>query len=236
MKDKRMVFTFVMLIIGFMMAVQFQSTKEPTIRDTRDIRELRNDLQAEQERHQQLVLEIENHLSLLHQYEGSFDNEQNVEQVILEQIEQLRKEAGLTEKSGQGIIITIDEMNDDFFIDRPRRSVPPELLRFLVNELNFYGAKDISIGGHRVISTTSFRGVGGVTQLNGGRRLPPLPIQVKVLADDAEKLHNHMVISESNDYFEIEGFSLKSEPINYITLPPFDQTPRVRYMELVKED
>ncbi|WP_078554836.1 DUF881 domain-containing protein [Bacillus alkalicellulosilyticus] len=236
MKDHRHIFTFVLLIIGFMLAVQFQSTKEPVVRDTRDIRELRTELQAEQERHQQLVQEIDNTLVLLQQYENSFNDQQSVEEVIEEQIESLKEGAGLTEKSGEGITIKISTLGGDPFYDSQRQSIPPHLLRFLVNELNINSARDIAIANHRVVSTTAFREVQGVTQLNGGRRIPPLPVEVKVLADDAENLHNHMVVSESVKYFELEGYSLTFTIENEITLPPYEQTPRVRFMEQVKEE
>ncbi|WP_209125813.1 DUF881 domain-containing protein [Alkalihalobacillus sp. BA299] len=234
--SNRLIFMIVTLIIGFMVAIQFQSTKEPIVRDTRDIRELRKELRTEQDRHQQLVQEIEKHASLIDQYEVSLnDHKENVESVMEEQIDNLRKEAGLTEVSGEGIILTIEPLYHDQFFGHNRNSVSPVLLRFLVNELNFNGAKEIAIGNQRIISTTAFREVNGVTRVNN-RRLPTLPIEIKVLADDAQKLHNEMVVSESVEYFEIDNLKLTSTPINYLEIPAFDDTPRVRYMEQVKED
>lgn len=236
MKDRRIIFTIVTLIIGFMLAIQFQSNKEPVIRDTRDIRELRKELRAEQERHQQLVKEIEKNLSLIQQYESSLnDKQESVEKVIEQQVENLKRESGLTEVSGEGIILTVEPIFYDQHYGQTRRSIPPEYLRFLVNELNFYGASDIAIGNERVVFSTAFRDVNGVTRVNG-RRLPPLPLEIKVLAEDAQRLHNLMVVSESVEYFEIENLKLTSTPVNYIELPAYDQTPRVRFMEEVKED
>ncbi len=226
----------VTLIIGFMLAIQFQSTKEPVVRDTRDIRELRKELRAEQDKHQQLVQEIDKYASLIDQYEVSLnDHKENVENVMEDQIDSLRKEAGLTEVSGEGIILIIEPLYHDQFFGNQRHSVSPVLLRFLVNELNFNGAKEIAIGNQRIISTTAFREVNGVTRVNN-RRLPPLPIEIKVISNDAEKLHNEMVVSESVEYFEIDNLKLTSTPINYLELPAFDDTPRVRYMEQMKED
>ncbi|MEB1809998.1 MAG: DUF881 domain-containing protein [Bacillaceae bacterium] len=234
--NKQVIFMIVTLIIGFMLAIQFQSTKEPVVRDTRDIRELRKELRAEQDRHQQLTQEIEKYATLITQYETSLsDHKENVETVMEEQIDKLRREAGLTESSGEGIILTIEPLYHDQFFGHQRHSVSPVLLRFLVNELNFNGAEEIAIGNQRIISTTAFREVNGVTRVNN-RRLPPLPIEIKVLTNDAQKLHNEMVVSESVEYFEIDNLKLTSTPINYLELPAFDDTPRVRYMEQVKED
>lgn len=236
LKNEHVIFTVVLFIIGFMLAVQFQSTKEPIIRDTRDIRELRMELRTEQERHQQLQIEIGKKLQLISEYEYSLtEQKENVEKVMERQIEELKEEAGLTEKTGEGIIITVKPLMDDHFSSQQRRGIPPELLRFLVNELNTYNAKDIAIGHQRLVSISAFRDVGGVTQVNG-HRLPPLPIEIKVLAQDAEKLRNEMIVSESVEYFEIENLQLTIESSDSITLPAYDRTPRVRYMEEIKEE
>ena len=45
----KMSFTVVTVIIGFMIAIQFQTVKEPVVRDTRDIWELREALLKEKE-------------------------------------------------------------------------------------------------------------------------------------------------------------------------------------------
>lgn len=236
LRNQHIIFTVVLFIIGFMLAVQFQSTKEPIIRDTRDIRELRKELRTEQERHQQLQIEIGKKLQLISEYEYSLtEQKENVEKVMERQIAELKEEAGLTEKTGEGIIITIKPLLDERFHGQQRKAIPPELLRFLVNELNTYHAKDIAVGNQRLVSTSAFRDVGGVTQVNG-HRLPPLPIEIKVLAQNAEKLYNEMVVSESIEYFEIENLQLILESSDSITLPAYDRTPRVRHMEEIKEE
>ncbi len=218
-----------------MLAIQFQTTQEPVIRDTRDIRELRRELLTEQERRQQLNSEIDKAQALLLQYERSMDNrEEDVTEVLSQQIEDLRMEAGLEETRGEGIIITIDSLYNDQFVGQAKRSPPSEVLRYLVNELNIYGAEEIAVGTERIIATSAFRDVNEITYLNN-RRLPPLPLQVKVLSDKSESLHNHMVVSASIEYLEIRGFSLTIEKAEEVEIPAYDQTRRVRYMEEVKE-
>ncbi|UTW69184.1 hypothetical protein KHA80_19280 [Anaerobacillus sp. HL2] len=55
------------------------------------------------------------------------------------------------------------------------------------------------------------------------------------MASDAQKLHHEMIVSQSVEYFEIENLSLTSTPINFTTLPGYDQPLRVRYLQAVKE-
>ncbi|MDT8859116.1 DUF881 domain-containing protein [Alkalihalobacillus sp. MEB130] len=235
MKHNIWIFTVVTFIIGLMLAIQFQTTQEPVIRDTRDIRELRRELLSEQEKRQQLNSEIDKAQALLVQYERSLESrDEDVTLVLSNQIDQLRSAAGLEEKQGEGIIITIDSLYNDQFIGQARRSPPSEVLRYLVNELNIYGAEEIAVGTERIITTSAFRDVNEITYLNN-RRLPPLPLQINVLSDKSESLHNHMVVSASVEYLEIRGFSLTIEKSEEVTVPAYDQTRRVRFMEEVKE-
>ncbi|KHF40774.1 DUF881 domain-containing protein [Halalkalibacter okhensis] len=235
MNNIKWIFTIVTFIIGLMLAIQFQTTQEPIIRDTRDIRELRRELLTEQERRQQLISEIDKAQALLLQYENSLENrEEDVTDVLSKQIEDLKLEAGLEERRGEGIVITIDSLYNDQFVGQAKRTPPSEVLRFLVNELNIYGAEEIAVGTERIITTSAFRDVNEITYLNN-RRLPPLPLQVSVLSDKSESLHNHMVVSASIEHLEIRGFSLTIEVAEEVEIPAYDQTRRVRYMEEVKE-
>ncbi|WP_231686866.1 DUF881 domain-containing protein [Bacillus sp. JCM 19034] len=198
-------FTLITLVIGFMIAIQFQTTKEPNIRDTRDIRELRAEVLAEQEKRQDLEQELEQIQSLIEQYEQSAENVGGEVVTVLEnQIEEMRAEAGLTEITGGGIEITIRSLYNDQYVGHDRFMPSSEVFRFLINELNIYGAKEIAVGNERIITTSAFRDVNQMTYLNN-RRLPPLPLKVKVLAHDPERLHNHMVVSASVDFLRLKG-------------------------------
>ncbi|GAE33861.1 DUF881 domain-containing protein [Halalkalibacter akibai] len=233
--NKKYTFTIVTFIIGFMLAIQFQSTQEPVVRDTRDIREIRRELLAEQEKRQALNLEVEKVQSLLAQYESaSLDREQDITEVLLQQVEELRKEAGLLAVNGEGVVITIDTAYNDQFFGQARRTPPPDVFRFLINELNIYGAQEIAVGNERIIANSAFRSVNGITYLNN-RRLPPLPIEIKIVSDKAEKLQNQMIVSASVEEFEIEGYTLTIEKMDEVEVPAYDQTRRVRFMEEVKE-
>lgn len=233
--QKQWVFTAITFLIGFMLAIQFQSTNEPDIRDTRDIRELRNELIAEQEKRQQLTIEIHKAENLLNKYNELIENdEDDVIDVISEQIQELREEIGLEEKTGKGLLITVETIETGPFFGFERRIPPPAVFRQLINELNIYGAKHIAIENERIIATSAFRDVNEITYVNS-RRLPPPPIEIKVLADNPEVLKNHMIVSDAVEYFEINGFSLTFETKNKLTLPAYEQTIRVRFMEKAEE-
>ncbi|MDG5788283.1 DUF881 domain-containing protein [Evansella sp. AB-P1] len=230
MKDRMIVFTCITTIIGFMIAIQFQTTKEPDVRDTRNIHELRQALTVEKERQKELNEEMDKQIEMLYQLQQT----ENVESVIVDAIDELRERAGLTPISGQGVLIEITPVYQDEF-GGYIHSVPPYLLRLLINELNFNGAKEIAVGNQRIVSTTPIREANGVTLINSNR-VTQFPLKVKVLSDDPEGLHHAIMSSISREYFLYENLEINSTPINYVSLPAYEKTYRVRHMEVIKEE
>lgn len=69
MVDKRKIsFTIITMIVGLMIAIQFQTVKQPIIRDTRDTWELRSDLKREQEIQSQIIQEIRKYDNMIQEY------------------------------------------------------------------------------------------------------------------------------------------------------------------------
>ena len=60
MKNKYISITIVSFIIGFMLFVQYNTVQNPTIRDTKNIWEIRNELSEELKTHSQLLKAIGN--------------------------------------------------------------------------------------------------------------------------------------------------------------------------------
>lgn len=232
MRKKRfLVFFMIATVLGFMLAIQFQTTQEPVVRDTRDIWELRQDLKKGQEFQSDLMDEIINVDRILKEYEGS--TQKSKVEALKEQKEELKTRVGLTELTGSGIVLKVDVLFNDIVLGQAIDSIPPELLQRLVNELNRYNAEAISIADQRIISTTPIRNVNNLTYVNNSP-LPPLPIEIKVIAKNAEKLHNRMVVSQSIDEFAIEGLEIISSKKSKVTLPPYTDPLRIKFMEPVE--
>ena len=77
------------------MAIQYQTVKEPVVRDTRDTFELREDLVKEKERYLSLSREIDSNEEKIEKYET--ERVQSKEYVLKETLNELKAEAGLTE-------------------------------------------------------------------------------------------------------------------------------------------
>jgi uncharacterized protein YlxW (UPF0749 family) len=230
-------FTLIAVLIGFMIAIQFQTVKKPVERDTRDIWQLREAILKEKELQSNLLNEIRSIEEKLAAYESK--RKQSKEQVLKDTLEELKMEAGLTELSVPGITIQIEPVMEEIKPGAPVTGVvSPELLKRLLNELNMYEAQYVAIDGRRIINTTVIRDINGETKIDG-YTIRNLPIKVAVGVDDnltAEKLYNRMKVSKSTEEFFIENLKLTiSKPVQNVTVPAYDNSIRIRYMDPVKE-
>ncbi|MBM7701777.1 DUF881 domain-containing protein [Metabacillus iocasae] len=225
-------FTIITFVIGLMIAVQFQTTKQPIVRDTRDAWELREDLKKEQELQAKILREIRTYDEQLKSYEA----EQNNQQVLKDALNDLKKEAGLTEVTGRGLVLKVEPLFDESLIGEKLEAVSPDLLKRLVNELNSYDANEISIANQRVIATTVIRDINGRTKIND-YWLTRFPFEIKVIAKDVDRLYNRMQVSNAMDDFAADNLRLIiSEPLPEVTIPAYDQVVRVKNMSPVGQE
>ncbi|WP_430007329.1 DUF881 domain-containing protein [Metabacillus idriensis] len=226
-------FSLLTMIFGLMLAVQFQSIQEPAVRDTRDMWQLREALKQEQETQSNLLLEIRKYEELIDTYEN--DDNQSAEKTLKETLLELKDEAGLTEVTGAGVVITIEPLFDAAVAQTEVENIAPDLLKRLLNELNSYGAEHIAISERRVVNTTVIRDINGQTKMDG-YSLNSYPIEIKVISEDAEKLFSRLNGSTTMDTFAIDNLRLAiSKPKNRIVIPPYDDAIRIKNMKPVEE-
>lgn len=227
--------TVISIIIGFMLAIQFQTIKKPKVRDTRDMWELREDLLKEQDLQSKLLKEISSNEERIEKYEAKVKDSK--EQALKDTLDELKKEAGQTEVNGPGIVIKIDVLKEALLLGEKVKDVSPALLKRLVNDLNMYGAKQISIDGERVINTTVIRDINGDTKING-HSINQYPLEVRVIAENSEsadKLYNRIQVSPVIDEFFVDNLKVMiGKPEESISIPAYDESIRIRYMKPVK--
>ncbi|MEO2074959.1 MAG: DUF881 domain-containing protein [Bacillus sp. (in: firmicutes)] len=231
-------FTLIAAVVGFMIAVQFQTVKKPEERDTRDVWQLREALLKEKELQSNLLKEIRSNEEKLSAYESK--KKQSKEQALRDTLQELKTEAGLTEVTGPGITLKIEPAIEDIQLGTPVSTavVSPELLKRLLNELNMYEAKYVSIDGQRIINTTVIRDINRETKIDG-HSIRSLPVEIIVGVDSmnrADKLSNQMKVSRAKDEFYAEGLKLSvSSPNPNMTVPAYDNPIRIKHMEPIKE-
>ncbi|WP_025027696.1 DUF881 domain-containing protein [Caldalkalibacillus mannanilyticus] len=227
------VITIICLIIGFMIAIQFQATKDPQIKDSRDLNELRVGLQKERERSQFLLKEMSKLDQLLYQYETSTNKEDQVTDIMEKELSRIKKLAGYEDLVGKGFIIRLEELTT--YVDEDLHFSPvifDDDLRVIVNELNAYGAKAISINGQRIITTTAIRNVGERILINTIPIQPPYEIRV---IGDSDILISALKLAGLDEYFMVVNHSIVYEPKEFIRVAAFTNMTRPKYLQPVKE-
>ncbi|KQL54715.1 NgoFVII family restriction endonuclease [Heyndrickxia shackletonii] len=231
----KMSFTIITVIIGFMLATQFETVKKPKERDTRDIWELRDALLKEQKLHSTLLTEIRSNDERLEKYKTKMKDSK--ETALNETLQELKEEAGETNVMGSGVQITIVPVKEAELMGEEIDTVSPDLLKRLLNELNMYGAKNISINNERIINTTVIRDINGTTKVNG-HSLNKFPVTLNIITQDfhsAQKLFNQMQFSSTIDEFFVDNLKVSiSKPKKVIHVSAFDDPIIIRYMQSAK--
>ncbi|WP_249927490.1 DUF881 domain-containing protein [Heyndrickxia sporothermodurans] len=227
--------TLITVIIGFMLAIQFQTVKEPKVRDTRDVWALRDDLIKEQELQSKLLEEIRSNEERISKYKTKIKDSK--EMALKETLEGLKKEAGQTDIKGPGLVITVSILKEALLLGQPVADVSPMLLKRLVNDLNMYGADQISIDGERLINTTVIRDINGKTKING-HSIKKYPCQKKIITknmDEANKLYNRIQVSPVIDEFIVENLKITiSKPKKSLVIPAFEDSIVIKGMKSIE--
>ena len=200
--------TIISFIIGFMLAVQYNTVQNPTERNTSDIWEIRQELSAEKARHSELLSQISSVSTTVDKYE---DTEFNNPELLLQQtVDQLKKQAGISPISGPGVTLMIEPSPELLQFGYEINPISPELLIRLINDLYRYNAETIEIDGKRLTYNTPIRDINGKTTVNS-EAIDKTNIKINVITqtiEQAEKLKNHLLASTFPDEFYIDNLLL----------------------------
>ncbi|AOZ87381.1 NgoFVII family restriction endonuclease [Bacillus xiamenensis] len=214
--------TVLMVIFGIMVSIQFNSLQKPKIRDTRDVWELREDLSASKSKELDLLKEIDKYDEMLKKYSNHED--QSKEAQLTKTLKDLKEKAGFTEVTGKGIEVEITQLFSKDLTGEEVKNIPPDLLKKLINEVNMFGAKHMSINDHRVINTSVIRDINGTTKMDG-YSIDGDTVSIKIISQQADKLYSRLNVSDIGDLFAQENFSLSiSQPKDKIHLKAYDGT------------
>lgn len=229
-------FTIVLLIIGFMLAIQYNTVQNPETRDTRDIWAIRQELSKETETHSELLSEI----YVLDQTILKYGNmvSESAELALQDTVEQLKKDIGLVEHTGPGIIIKVEPSLESVALGQPVEGISPDLLIRLINEINRFKANDIEVDGKRIIYSSPIRDVNGKTTVNNVPvRNAPFTIKIGTSTfEDAQKMYNQLEASTIGDDFYIDNLKLKiGKPEQNITISSYDQALNNQFLKEIPE-
>ncbi len=201
-------FSIVLLVVGFMVALQYKTMQKPKERDTRDMWAIRHELATEKQLHSQLLTEIRDLDETIRKYE-SLDDE-NTEKVLMETVDKLYEQAGMTDIEGPGLVIEVGPSPESIAIGNTISAISPELLTRFVNQINRAGWTALEIDGKRYTTLSSIRDINGYTTVNGENITSP-PFIIKLISNtfaDSEKMYNTLLASTIHDDFYLDDLIL----------------------------
>lgn len=138
---------------------------------------------------------------------------------------------GLTEVSGQGVIITLDEnrqVNPDEVLNISGYLVHEEDLLYIVNELFNSGADAVAINDQRIVNTTSIICDGNIIRING--KMVGVPIAIKAVGFPERMEY---ALSRPGGYLQKmanDGVVVYTERSESITVPKYEGVYSYEYL------
>lgn len=168
--------TLICLLLGVIIGVQYNTVKrQKGLTENQRLTELTATLKKVQEENDALALRLKEKEGVISEYESGSKHSTTISNLQGE-VEQLRVFAGLTERNGSGILITMNDSSTKKGGDSNAYLVHAEDILSVINELNVAGAEAISINKQRIVSSSSITCAGSIVMVNGVRVAAPFEI------------------------------------------------------------
>ncbi|HLQ04458.1 MAG TPA: DUF881 domain-containing protein [Verrucomicrobiae bacterium] len=228
-----LVLIFPALLFGLLVSLQWrtqQERSELTVRYNAPLLDAANSLQKEQNTLKAQLADLRAQLDAIQVGAAS---QSTASRDLQARIEELRSAAGLTERTGDGVVITLDDARST----SPAQTTNVDKsichstdLTDIVNTAWRGGAQAIAINGERVVGSTSVYCVGSTIMVNGTLMSPPFSVLVigpqnEVLAayDDPNELRD---IKQRRDVY---GLGFRVTRTTAVKVPPYGGALNVHY-------
>ncbi len=184
--------SIVVLILVFAVTWQIKGVRKTNAVQSQisnRIETLQQDYKSELEKNEKLlqqIIELQNDLT---KYREEVTKSGGATKVLKEELSRAETIAGLTDVSGNGIIITIKDRNQgmgNFSYDDGYGIVHDSYLLTILNELRASGAEALSINNERILATSEIRCVGPTVSVNNTKLAAPFEIKAIGNADTLE--------------------------------------------------
>ena len=227
------VIIFPALLFGLLVSLQWRTQQERsdlTVRYNAPLLDVANSLQNEQNVLKAQLAELR---AQLDQIQRGAASRSTASRDLQSRIEELRAAAGLTERTGDGVVITLDDARST----SPVQSLNVDKsichstdLTDIVNAAWRGGAGAMAINGERVVGSTSVYCVGSTIMVNGTLMSPPFLVlaigpqdQLLSAYDDPNELRD---IKQRRDVYGL-GFHVTRG--SALKVPPYGGALNVRY-------
>jgi uncharacterized protein YlxW (UPF0749 family) len=227
------VLIFPALLFGLLVSLQWRTQQERsdlTVRYNAPLLDAANSLQNEQNALKAQLADLRAQLDAIQVGAAS---QSTASRDLQSRIEELRSAAGLTERTGDGVVITLDDARSTSPAQTSNvdKSICHSTdLTDIVNTAWRGGAQAVAINGERVVGSTSVYCVGSTIMVNGTLMSPPFSVLVigaqnDLLAayDDPNELRD---IKQRRDVY---GLGFRVTRTTAVKVPPYGGALNVHY-------
>lgn len=212
-------FTLILGLVGFVLALQYNSMNSTPTRDTRDLWAIRKELSNEKKSHSDLLQEIRETDQTIASYTASPDA--SAAEVLQDTLDKLYKQAGFMPSTGPGFVIEVAPSPEGMAFGYELGPVSSELLAWFINVVNQQQGHELEIDGKRFTTLSWIRDINGNLTVSGDIVSTP-PFKIKIVSttmEASEKLYNLLQTTTIQDEFYLDDLILTiSEPTDSVTL------------------
>lgn len=214
--------TVMCALLGIIIGIQYNTVKAQAQKtDSTRLTELSASLKQVQEENAALQSQLDKQQELLKSYESGEVTSAAIENLQKENAN-LRSFAGLTQRTGEGLVITMQDSSLDMGGDKNAYLIHAEDILQVVNELWVAGAEAVSINEQRVVSVTGITCAGSVITVNGVR--VAAPFEIKAIGDSSVLLGAMKFPGGVVDNLAPWGIVIDMKEEKEITIPAYTQT------------
>ena len=187
--------------------------------------ELRSELANWKQMYKEAEEQYNEKVAKLSEYREKQQSTEESSKLVEKELAQTNMYLGKTDVEGQGIVITINDINSEDI-----NPISAEDLLIIVDYLNLAGAEAISINGERIINMSDIVYVGNsVIFVNQQRILAPYKIRA---IGDSTKLESTL-LGNGGYIEELKniGFDINIERENKVTIPKYSKEIGYKYMQ-----
>lgn len=214
-------------VLAMVMCMQFKIVKETDITSIETMREeeLRSELANWKQMYKEAEEQYNEKVAKLSEYKEKQQSTDESSKLVEKELAQTNMYLGKTDVEGQGIVITINDINSEDI-----NPISAEDLLIIVDYLKLAGAEAISINGERIVNMSDIVYVGNsVIFVNQQRILAPY--KIRAIGDptklESTLLGNGGYIEELKNI----GFDINIERENKVTIPKYSKEIGYKYMQ-----
>lgn len=218
----------VAIVLISVMFMQFKVIEITDINELETMREadLRTMISSWKTNYEDVSQKLADNKAKINEYEQKIENNQEASELLEKEWEQSNMLVGKTDVSGEGVIITLTDTDEN--------SIEATDLIELVNELHYAGAEAISINDQRIISMTDIVNIasGSTYFIKVNEARIQSPYIVKAIGDQ-KYLSSSLNFKNSGfiDKYKNTGKDVKLQEQKNIQIPRYEPEMEIKYMK-----